>query len=140
MGLNQRGADAGTIMQLNPTPGADFTAQLTRMRMVTYYIDNANPDQPRLVRRVNMNPGRVVAVGLDNLQFSYDLVDGITNPTNQDDPATPNQVRKINIEGEMLTMPEIAKRLNADIRAVRGRYAKALEQPGPVTWDKLRKQ
>lgn len=97
MGLNQRGADAGTIMQLNPTPGADFTAQLTRMRMVTYYIDNANPDQPRLVRRVNMNPGRVVAVGLDNLQFSYDLVDGITNPTNQDDPATPNQVRKINI-------------------------------------------
>jgi hypothetical protein len=36
-------------------------------------------------------------VGLDNLQFSFDLVDGITNPTNQDDPATPNQVRKINI-------------------------------------------
>ena len=50
------------------------------------------------------------------------------------------QVRKINIEGEMLTMPEIAKRLHADIRAVRGRYAKALEQPGPVTWAKLRKQ
>lgn len=97
MGINQRGADAGTIMQLNPSPGDPFQAAITRIRMVTYYIDATNPDLPRLVRRLNMREGRVVAVGLDNLQFSYDLVDGITNPTNQEDPATPNQIRKVNI-------------------------------------------
>ncbi len=95
MNLNQRGAAAGSVMPLLAA-GGPVTA--SRLRMVSYYVDDTFADGvPRLVRRVNMNPGRVVALGVDNLQFTYDLVDGATNPTNQAAPATPNQIRKVNI-------------------------------------------
>jgi type IV pilus assembly protein PilW len=95
MNLNQRNANAGSVMPLIAA-GGPITA--SRLRMVSYYIDTTFADGlPRLVRRVNMNAGRVVALGIDNLQFTYDLVDGATNPTNQAATATPNQIRKVNI-------------------------------------------
>lgn len=102
MNLNQRGtATAGTIRQLDPTPAnlsATYPASMTRIRMVTYYVDNnTDPNLPRLIRRINMNEGRVVAFGVEGMQFTYDLVDGDTNPTDIDDPDTPNQIRKVNI-------------------------------------------
>ncbi len=69
--------------------------------MVTYYLDIvANPRQPRLVRRINNNPGQPVGESLENLQLSYDLVDGLTNPTNIKNPTapnSPNQIRKVNL-------------------------------------------
>ncbi len=55
---------------------------------------------PRLIRRVNNRPGEALALVLDDLQLSYDLVDGVTNPTNvgtPTDPNSPNQIRKANI-------------------------------------------
>jgi hypothetical protein len=92
--------------------------------MITYYIDNTtNPQRPRLVRRMgnsddplkwndfDNNQGTVVAFDIEGLQISYDLVDGVNNPSNvrmdDDDMSTtgrcapsrcyPNQIRKVNI-------------------------------------------
>jgi prepilin-type N-terminal cleavage/methylation domain-containing protein len=101
MNLNQQGSPAGTILRLDNdfvSATNTFPVGVTRIRMVSYYIDNTtDPTLPRLIRQINMNPGRVVAFGIENLQFAYDLVDGVTNPTNVANPATPNQIRKVDI-------------------------------------------
>jgi hypothetical protein len=95
--LNQRSAPQGTLLQLE-SGGAFPITTATRIWMITYYIDaTTDPLQPRLMRRINNNPGRTVAVGIENMQMTYDLVDGVTNPTNVDSPTTPNQIRKANL-------------------------------------------
>jgi len=103
-----------------PTPFLNTTA--TRVRMISYYIDNTDTLHPRLVRRINNGSptvfdntsGTTVAFDVDKLQISYDLADSNTNPSyvmfNAADIATPvgtgacapspcsvNQVRKINV-------------------------------------------
>jgi hypothetical protein len=108
-----------------PAPAAcDFvTTVATRIRMITYYIDNTDPRRPKLVRRMGNSDdpakwnnfdnteGTVVAFDIENLQISYDLVDGVNNPSNvrmDDDDmggtgrcapgrCYPNQIRKVNI-------------------------------------------
>jgi prepilin-type N-terminal cleavage/methylation domain-containing protein len=100
MNINQQGSPAGSILRLDndAVTTNTFPVGVTRIRMVSYYIDNVtDPTLPRLVRQINMNAGRVVAFGIENLQFSYDLVDGVNNPTNVANPATPNQIRKVDI-------------------------------------------
>ena len=114
----------------SPTAGApcaalpaacDFvTTVATRIRMISYYIDNVtDPHRPRLVRRMNNGvwnsfdnmPGTAVAFDIEGLQISYDLADGLNNPSNvrmDDDDldggsvkcptsCSPNQIRKVNI-------------------------------------------
>jgi prepilin-type N-terminal cleavage/methylation domain-containing protein len=101
MNLNQQASPAGTILQLDPTPANPndtFPATMTRIRMISYYLDvQTDPATPRLVRQVNMRDGRVVAFGIENLQFTYDLIDGVTNPSGIASPLVPNQIRKVNI-------------------------------------------
>lgn len=101
LGLNQRGAAQGTIMQLQSTPGVFPPTTATRMVMVSYYIDSTTDTTlPRLVRQVNNGERRAIALGVENLQFSYDLVDGTTNPSNVETavaPNSPNQIRKANL-------------------------------------------
>ena len=70
--------------------------------MVTYFIDTRR--QPaQLVRCLNAecvtdpNGRRTVAFGIENLQLSYDLVDGVTNAADVKSPASPNQIRKVNV-------------------------------------------
>jgi prepilin-type N-terminal cleavage/methylation domain-containing protein len=120
-GLNNRTATDGTIKQIQPVANTVFTATVTRLRMVTYYVD-ASRTPAALVRCLNSQcvgttpiPGQVVALGMENLQFSFDIVDGDTNPANikmtttdqagggacGTDPCSTNQVRKINL---LLTM------------------------------------
>ena len=95
MNINQRNAATGSVMELI---GAGGPISASRLRMVSYYLDTTFTDGlPRLVRRLNMGAGRVVALGIDNLQFTYDIVDGLTNPTNLAAPDSPNQIRKVNI-------------------------------------------
>jgi hypothetical protein len=100
MHLNQPGAEAGSIMQLQ-SGGVFPTTAATRVWLVTYYLDfTTDPDTPRLIRRINIRPGEPVALVLEDLQLSYDLVDGSTNPTSVEDPVSPhspNQIRKVNI-------------------------------------------
>ena len=128
LNLNQTAAALGTIVaHRNTAPtetctgtGCFVPSTATRIRMVTYYIDaTTDPARPRLVRRINNgdpmtynnNSGTALAFDIENLQISYDLVDGVTNPaevkftaadlggTGRCSPnkCSPNQIRKINI-------------------------------------------
>jgi prepilin-type N-terminal cleavage/methylation domain-containing protein len=96
------------------------TGQTTASRvwMVTYYIDSlTDPTNPRLMRIINNRPPTAVGMGAEALTFSYDLADGVLNPTNVrmtaadllpagpcNDPDTAaaelcseNQIRKVNV-------------------------------------------
>ena len=100
LGLNQRTAPNGTIMLLQSL-GVYPPTTATRLNMVSYYIDNTtDATLPRLIRQVGNGPRRAIAMGVENLQFTYDLVDGTTNPSNVETPPaanSPNQVRKANL-------------------------------------------
>jgi prepilin-type N-terminal cleavage/methylation domain-containing protein len=98
--FNQRTAAAGTI--LNIKSGTTFPpTSATRVIMITYYIDAVSvPGQFRLTRQVGFGTPRLIAMGIDNMQVTYDIVDGVTNPVNQPDavdPYNPVQIRKVNL-------------------------------------------
>ena len=98
--LNQRGAETGSVMALRS--GESFPpTTATRIVFISYYIDAVTDTEwPRLVRQVNAGVQPAVALGVENLQFSFDLVDGLTNPANVRTPAdenSANQIRKVNI-------------------------------------------
>lgn len=101
MRVNQRGVPGGTLMNLQESPGVFPPTTATRVWMVSYYVDTTtDPDVPRLVRRINMGDNLAIAMGVENVQITYDLVDGVTNPTNLNDlPVgnSPNQIRKANL-------------------------------------------
>jgi hypothetical protein len=71
------------------------------VNLVSYYIDAVtDPALPRLVRQVNMNARLAIALGIENYQVTYDLVDGGANPTNVETPvlpSSPNHIRKANL-------------------------------------------
>ncbi len=100
LNLNQPAASQGNIMQLQ-SGGVFPPTTATRVWLVTYYLDvTTDPETPRLIRRINDRPGDVVALVLEDLQLSYDLVDGVTNPTNIKTPTapnSPNQIRKVSL-------------------------------------------
>lgn len=107
--LNGRTETSGTINQLMTGSGcgggnACFpNTSATRIWMVTYYLDNVtSPPFVRLVRQVGLYPGSATPVGetLENLQFTYNFVDGVNNPSNQPGvPAgnTESQIRSVNV-------------------------------------------
>ena len=101
LNINQRGAGQGTILQLQTDPGVYPRIEVRRVMMISYYIDVVtDPALPRLVRQVNNGPRLAIALGIENLQITFDLVDGTTNPTNIETPADPNsphQIRKANL-------------------------------------------
>jgi len=86
-GLNQTGLPNGTVANLAV---AITPTTITRVWMVTYYLDVVtNPAKPQLIRQVNYpnypaaapaNPPQPVAEVIENLQFSFDIV-------NSQDPA-----------------------------------------------------
>jgi hypothetical protein len=107
--LNQQGiAASGTINDLQVGgvfPANCCTAQ--RVLMVSYFIDNSVPNIPRLMRQINMNAPRPVAEVIEDLQISYDYVNGTTPINNQTSSInaaatcgcaiTDNQIRKVNL-------------------------------------------
>jgi hypothetical protein len=122
MNLNQFVAALnGTVDDLSATPPTTAnSASVSRIRMITYYLDNTiDPTTPRLIRHMNWGApalpvnqrGLTVAFAIDNLQFTYDMVDGVTNPsgvkmvaadlagTGRCAPSacSPNQIRKVNV-------------------------------------------
>jgi prepilin-type N-terminal cleavage/methylation domain-containing protein len=106
-GLNGRSDTGGTIKQLETSStcgGANscFPSTLaTRVWMISYYLDNvSSPPFVRLIRQINLYSPVVVGETLENLQFTYNFVDGITNPSNQPTVPTGNsesQIRSVNI-------------------------------------------
>lgn len=106
--LNGRSTDVGgTIWQMEtsstcggaPACFPPTTAQ--RIWMVSYYLDNiTSPPYVRLIRQVNFNTPTPVGETLENLQFTYNFVDGATNPANQAVVPTGNteaQIRAVNV-------------------------------------------
>jgi prepilin-type N-terminal cleavage/methylation domain-containing protein len=79
--LNQTGLPNGTIANLSV---AATPTTITRVWMVTYYINSvANPSLPQMMRQVNypnfpaaapVNPPEAVGEVIENLSFSYDIV------------------------------------------------------------------
>jgi type II secretory pathway pseudopilin PulG len=105
-GLNGRTDASGTVLQLRNT-GCTTSANcwppttVTRIWMISYYLDNvSDPIHVRLVRRVNFNPGNPVGETLENMQFTYNFVDGVNNPVNQASVPVGNteaQIRSVSI-------------------------------------------
>lgn len=88
--------------------------RLTRIRMITYYVQapGTDPTNPALMRIVNAGAANAIGFGLDDFKVSFDLVaDGVAAPTNLrlvaadlvangpcgPDPCTENQIRKVNV-------------------------------------------
>ncbi|MEP7307738.1 MAG: prepilin-type N-terminal cleavage/methylation domain-containing protein [Acidobacteriota bacterium] len=105
------------IKQVADTTTA-WTQRTTMFRalMITYYVDNTTtPEAPRLVRQLNHCPAatpdcllfepQALAGIVEDLDLTYDLVDGVNNPTNVTSlPFTgsgvtynSNQIRKVNV-------------------------------------------
>ena len=102
--LNQRAVAQGSITQIVTGGIPQTTAQ--RVLLVTYYVDvTSTPGSPRLARRINAAPGQALAGVVEDLDLSFDLVDGVTNPVAQKIVPvtlagvlyTPNQIRKVNL-------------------------------------------
>jgi len=107
LNLNGRSDPQGTMTQLENTntsgaPNGTFPpTTATRIWMITYYLDNiTDPQHVRLIRRVNWNPGQPVGETIENLQFKYNFVDGVTNPSGQQSiPAglSESQIRSVDV-------------------------------------------
>jgi hypothetical protein len=111
--LNGRTDPQGTILQIQNTtcnsasppvctPNGTYPpTTATRIWMISYYLDNVtDPNDVRLIRRVNFNPGQPVGETLEDLKFTYNFIDGVTNPSNQ--PTVPanyseNQIRSVDV-------------------------------------------
>jgi prepilin-type N-terminal cleavage/methylation domain-containing protein len=115
-GLNQTGDATGTVAALATTPGVFPPTTVTRVWMVTYYIDSTNPQNPQLIRQVNYpgypaaapaNPPLAIADDIENLGFSYDITSstdpvgtypgGPGNAATPILPDTPDQIRAVNV-------------------------------------------
>ena len=98
----QSGAAFGTFKStLHPPPEALFAdSTARRIFIVTYYIDNSDPDIPLLMRQVSGHPPMAVAEYVENLQITYDIYDenlAIATANLDDAGGQPNQIRKTNI-------------------------------------------
>jgi prepilin-type N-terminal cleavage/methylation domain-containing protein len=120
-GLNQTGKAFGTVANLATSPGVFPPTIITRVWMVTYYVDATNVQNPQLIRQVNypnypagapVNPPTAIADDIENLAFSYAItsstdpagtyaVTPFTNgPGNAPQPIlpdTPAQIRAANV-------------------------------------------
>ncbi|MFZ3217593.1 MAG: prepilin-type N-terminal cleavage/methylation domain-containing protein [Candidatus Acidiferrales bacterium] len=115
-GLNQTADTYNTVASLATTPGVFPPTTITRVWMVTYYIDTTNALDPQLIRQVNypnfpagapVNPPLAIADDIENLGFSYDITsstdpagtypNGPGNASYPKSPDTPDQIRAVNI-------------------------------------------
>lgn len=100
--LNQPSAQNGAITDLL----GGGTMSVKRILMITYFVQEVTPGEPRLMRALNMHPAQALAGVVEDLQLTYDLVDGTTNPSNVNDvPFTSgsvtfnaSQIRKVNLK------------------------------------------
>lgn len=91
---------------------------LFKALMITYYVDNTTtPGTPRLTRVLNHFAAQALAGVVEDIDLTYDLYDGVTNPTNR--PTLPytvgpvtytsSMIRKVNIHvgvrSEMMSKP-----------------------------------
>jgi len=99
LNLNQPNAAAGTLSNLGPG-GVYPTTDAYKIYMVSYYLDNSQAGNPRLMRQIGNATPLAVADGINFLEISYDLSDGVTTDVRDVlslAPHTPNEIRKVNL-------------------------------------------
>ena len=112
LNINQLAAPSGNIKALS-TPGTNPATypptQVSRLVMVTYFIQPfAGPNGPdaRIMRQVGAHPPIPIAEHIEDMKFTYDIVDPVTGAltSNSLNAVTgvppvpqPNQIRKVNI-------------------------------------------
>ena len=73
----------------------------TRIWMISYFLDDlTSPGYNRLIRQVNFNTPAPVGETLENLQFTYNFIDGVNNPSNQSTVPLGNSesnIRSVNV-------------------------------------------
>jgi prepilin-type N-terminal cleavage/methylation domain-containing protein len=70
----------GTMLQLQAPAGTYPLTTATRIYMITYFLDNTNPNNPRLMRQVNFHPAEPVAETLEHFQITYNFVNRGAGP------------------------------------------------------------
>ncbi len=104
LNINQPTAAAGTITQnlrnTGSNPATYPPTSATRVMLITYYLDNSNTANPKLMRVVNGNTAQVMVEGIENLQFSFDIFDYVNDSgtANVPAPANFNQIRSVRVE------------------------------------------
>ena len=90
--LNNSGKTSGTIAQIQSPSGSGTytTTTATRVWMITYFINTANPLRPQLMRQVNLRAAQNVGDSIENMQFMYDILNsGSTPPSVTTDVTSP---------------------------------------------------
>ena len=112
--FNQPLAAAGSILALRDLQADGVTflfgqISVSRVVMLTYYVDATMAvNTPRLVRRQNNFAAQALAGVVEDLEITYDLVDGTINPVQIESlpyttlltpviTFTANQIRKVNL-------------------------------------------
>jgi prepilin-type N-terminal cleavage/methylation domain-containing protein len=98
--LNQPNATSGSVLKLRNADNSwpVSTTMAKRVWLISYFLDTSrDASKPCLMRQVNYETPRAVALVMEGLQLTYDIVDLDTNPTNVENPSTPSQIRKANI-------------------------------------------
>jgi prepilin-type N-terminal cleavage/methylation domain-containing protein len=112
-GLNQTGLPNGTVASINASATPTV---ITRVWMVTYYIDTTTPSKPQLVRQINYPgypaaspsyPPQQISDAIEDLNFTYDVINSTdpvgTYPAGAGDapqPIAPDnafQIRAVNV-------------------------------------------
>jgi type II secretory pathway pseudopilin PulG len=112
LNINQVNAPSGNIKALATAGTNPLTypaTQVSRLTMVTYFIQPfAGPNGPdaRIMRQVGTHPPIPIAEHIEDLKFTYDVVDPVTNSLTANSldasigtppVSQPNQIRKVNI-------------------------------------------
>ena len=112
LNINQLNAPSGNIKALGTSGTNPLTypaTQITRLIMVTYFIQPfAGPNGPdaRIMRQVGTHPPIPIAEHIEDLKFTFDVVDPVTNALTANSldaslgtppVSQPNQIRKVNI-------------------------------------------
>jgi type II secretory pathway pseudopilin PulG len=130
LNINQLNAPSGNIKAL-ATPGSNPLTfpptQVSRLTMVTYFIQTfAGPNGPdaRIMRQVGAHSPEPIAEHIEDLKFTYDVVDPVTNALTANSldavlgvppVSQPNQIRKVNIS---ITAKAIRREPNGDFMRI----------------------
>jgi hypothetical protein len=107
LNANQPSAANGNIASiLDPPngPAIPNPTNIMRISVISYFIDDSNPNEPVLMRQLNAHPAVPVALNIENLQITYDIADvgagpeaNLPDPQVLVPPVSPDQIREVNI-------------------------------------------
>lgn len=103
LSINQPTAQYGTMGTTLQNPGSSPVTYppttAIRVKLISYFIDNSNSSDPKLMRSVNASTPQVMVEGIENLQFSFDLFNysNDTDTSNVSTTRNPNQIRSVRV-------------------------------------------